>query len=239
MKKKALITGASRGIGAATAHALARAGYDLFLVSKNSIEKLTELQLRLEKQYGISCETALCDVSKPQQVEIMLQKAGNLSVLVHNAAISHIGLLADMSVEEWNAVIETNLSSCFYLAKGVAPSMINDKAGKMVFVSSVWGSVGASMEVAYSASKGGVNSFTKALAKELAPSNIQVNAVAFGVIDTDMNRCFSEDEMAALVEEIPADRIGRPEEAAQMILQIVQSPDYFTGQVVTMDGGWQ
>lgn len=239
MKKKALITGASRGIGAATAHALARAGYDLFLVSKNSIEKLTELQLRLEKQYGISCETALCDVSKPQQVEIMLQKAGNLSVLVHNAAISHIGLLTDMSVEEWNAVIETNLSSCFYLAKGVAPSMINDKAGKMVFVSSVWGSVGASMEVAYSASKGGVNSFTKALAKELAPSNIQVNAVAFGVIDTDMNRCFSEDEMAALVEEIPADRIGRPEEAAQMILQIVQSPDYFTGQVVTMDGGWQ
>lgn len=239
MKKKALITGASRGIGAATAHALARAGYDLFLVSKNSIKKLTELQLQLEKQYGISCETALCDVSKPQQVEIMLQKAGNLSVLVHNAAISHIGLLADMSVEEWNAVIETNLSSCFYLAKGVAPSMINDKAGKMVFVSSVWGSVGASMEVAYSASKGGVNSFTKALAKELAPSNIQVNAVAFGVIDTDMNRCFSEDEMAALVEEIPADRIGRPEEAAQMILQIVQSPDYFTGQVVTMDGGWQ
>lgn len=239
MKKKALITGASRGIGAATAHALARAGYDLFLVSKNSIEKLTELQLRLEKQYGISCETALCDVSKPQQVEIMLQKAGNLSVLVHNAAISHIGLLTDMSVEEWNAVIETNLSSCFYLAKGVAPSMINDKAGKMVFVSSVWGSVGASMEVAYSASKGGVNSFTKALAKELAPSNIQVNAVAFGVIDTNMNRCFSEDEMAALVEEIPADRIGRPEEAAQMILQIVQSPDYFTGQVVTMDGGWQ
>lgn len=239
MKKKALITGASRGIGAASAHALARAGYDLFLVSKNSIKKLTELQLQLEKQYGISCETALCDVSKPQQVEIMLQKAGNLSVLVHNAAISHIGLLADMSVEEWNAVIETNLSSCFYLAKGVAPSMINDKAGKMVFVSSVWGSVGASMEVAYSASKGGVNSFTKALAKELAPSNIQVNAVAFGVIDTDMNRCFSEDEMAALVEEIPADRIGRPEEAAQMILQIVQSPDYFTGQVVTMDGGWQ
>lgn len=239
MKKKALITGASRGIGAATAHALARAGYDLFLVSKNSIKKLTELQLQLEKQYGISCETALCDVSKPQQVEIMLQKAGNPSVLVHNAAISYIGLLTDMSVEEWNAVIETNLSSCFYLAKGVAPSMINNKAGKMVFVSSVWGSVGASMEVAYSASKGGVNSFTKALAKELAPSNIQVNAVAFGVIDTDMNRCFSEDEIAALVGEIPADRIGRPEEAAQMILQIVQSPDYFTGQVVTMDGGWQ
>ena len=108
----------------------------------------------------------------------------------------------------------------------------------MIFVSSVWGNVGASMEVAYSASKGGINSFTKALAKELAPSNIQVNAVAFGVIDTDMNRCFSEEEMEALREEIPADRIGTREEAAEMILQVIQSPAYLTGQVITMDGGW-
>ena len=108
----------------------------------------------------------------------------------------------------------------------------------LLFVSSVWGNVGASMEVAYSASKGGINSFTKALAKELAPSNIQVNAVAFGVIDTDMNRCFSEEEMEALREEIPADRIGTCEEAAEMILQVIQSPAYLTGQVITMDGGW-
>lgn len=239
MRQKALITGASRGIGAATARALAQAGYDLFLVSKNSIEKLESMQKSLIEAYGISCQVELCDVSKPEQVEIMLKQAGNIQVLVHNAGISYVGLLTDMSVAEWNQVMETNLSSCFYLAKGIMPQMISQKAGKMIFVSSVWGNVGASMEVAYSASKGGVNSFTRALAKELAPSNIQVNAVAFGVIDTDMNRCFSKEDMETLVEEIPADRIGRPEEAAQMILQILQSPSYLTGQVVTMDGGWQ
>lgn len=239
MRQKALITGASRGIGAATARALAQAGYDLFLVSKNSIEKLESIQKSLIEAYGISCQVELCDVSKPEQVEIMLKQAGNIQVLVHNAGISYVGLLTDMLVEEWNQVMETNLSSCFYLAKGIMPQMISQKAGKMIFVSSVWGNVGASMEVAYSASKGGVNSFTRALAKELAPSNIQVNAVAFGVIDTDMNRCFSKEDMETLVEEIPADRIGRPEEAAQMILQILQSPSYLTGQVVTMDGGWQ
>lgn len=239
MRQKALITGASRGIGAATARALAQAGYDLFLVSKNSIEKLESIQKSLIEAYGISCQVGLCDVSKPEQVEIMLKQAGNIQVLVHNAGISYVGLLTDMSVGEWNQVMETNLSSCFYLAKGIMPQMISQKEGKMIFVSSVWGNVGASMEVAYSASKGGVNSFTRALAKELAPSNIQVNAVAFGVIDTDMNRCFSKEDMETLVEEIPADRIGRPEEAAQMILQILQSPSYLTGQVVTMDGGWQ
>ena len=239
MRQKALITGASRGIGAATARALAQAGYDLFLVSKNSIEKLESMQKSLIEAYGISCQVELCDVSKPEQVEIMLKQAGNIQILVHNAGISYVGLLTDMSVAEWNQVMETNLSSCFYLAKGIMPQMISQKEGKMIFVSSVWGNVGASMEVAYSASKGGVNSFTRALAKELAPSNIQVNAVAFGVIDTDMNRCFSKEDMETLVEEIPADRIGRPEEAAQMILQILQSPTYLTGQVVTMDGGWQ
>lgn len=116
--------------------------------------------------------------------------------------------------------------------------MVRRKKGKIVNISSVWGAVGASMEVAYSASKGGVNSFTRALAKELAPSNIQVNAAAFGVIDTQMNRCFSQEERAALVEEIPADRMGTAAEAARLVGQILHMPDYFTGQVVTMDGGW-
>lgn len=116
--------------------------------------------------------------------------------------------------------------------------MVHRKEGKLLFVSSVWGNVGASMEVAYSASKGGINSFTRALAKELAPSNIQVNAVAFGVIDTQMNRCFSEEERRALKEEIPADRMGTCTEAAEMISQVLHSPAYLTGQVITMDGGW-
>lgn len=238
MRKRALITGASRGIGEAVAKRLAFEDYDLCLVCKNSIEKLRQLAEGLKAEFGISCETYACDVSEPEQVTSMLQQAGHIDVLIHNAGISHIGLLSDMTPEEWNRVIDTNLNSCFYLSRELIPQMVHRKEGKLLFVSSVWGNVGASMEVAYSASKGGINSFTRALAKELAPSNIQVNAVAFGVIDTEMNRCFSEEEREALKEEIPADRMGTCEEAAEMISQVLHSPAYLTGQVITMDGGW-
>lgn len=238
MKKKALITGASRGIGAATARALAQAGYDLFLVCKSSEEEIHIIKEETEKSAGISCQTMLCDVSDPEQVELMVQKAGEVHILINNAAISHVGLMTDMSLDRWHQVIDTNLNSLFYLCRLIVPQMVRRQSGKILNVSSVWGNVGASMEVAYSASKGGVNSFTKALAKELAPSDIQVNAVAFGVIDTDMNVGFSEEEMDELKREIPADRIGSPQEAAQMICRILEAPSYFTGQVITMDGGW-
>lgn len=238
MKKKALITGASRGIGAATARALAQAGYDLFLVCKSSEEEIHIIKEETEKSAGISCQTMLCDVSDPEQVELMVQKAGEVHILINNAAISHVGLMTDMSLNRWHHVIDTNLSSLFYLCRLIVPQMVRRQSGKILNVSSVWGNVGASMEVAYSASKGGVNSFTKALAKELAPSDIQVNAVAFGVIDTDMNVGFSKEEMDELKREIPADRIGSPQEAAQMICRILEAPSYFTGQVITMDGGW-
>lgn len=117
--------------------------------------------------------------------------------------------------------------------------MLKKHSGKIINISSVWGNVGASTEVAYSATKGGMNAFTKALAKELAPSNIQVNAIACGVIDTDMNKCFSKEDMQLLIEEIPSDRIGQPEEVAQMVIQIIKSPSYLTGQIITLDGGWQ
>lgn len=238
MRKKALITGASRGIGAATARALGQAGYDLFLVCKSSEKELHIIKEEIEKSSGVSCEAALCDVSDPKQVEAMVQKAGEVHILVNNAAISHVGLMTDMSLSDWHRVIDTNLSALFYLCRLIVPQMVRRQSGKILNVSSVWGNTGASMEAAYSASKGGVNSFTKALAKELAPSDIQVNAVAFGVIETDMNVGFSEEEMSAIKEEIPADRLGTSEEAAQMICGILGMPGYFTGQVVTMDGGW-
>lgn len=238
MKKKALLTGAARGIGAATARMLAKEGYDLFLVCKSSENKLKELKKELEASYGVSCEVMLCDVSDYRQVEIMVKQAGEVHVLVNNAAISYIGLMTDMSYEQWHQIIDTNLSALFYLCRLIVPQMVSRKAGRIINVSSVWGQVGASMEVAYSASKGGVNSFTRALAKELAPSNIQVNGAAFGVINTDMNVGFSKEEMESLREEIPADRLGSAEEAAQMIKQILNAPSYFTGQIVTMDGGW-
>ena len=238
MRKRALITGASRGIGAETARALAGDGYDLVLVCRRSINRLEELKKELEGTYDICCQTVLCDVSDAEQVETMIKQAGEIHVLVNNAAISYVGLLTDMSIQQWNEVMDTNLNALFYICRLVIPQMVQRKAGRIINVSSVWGSVGASMEVAYSTAKGGVNSFTRALAKELAPSGIQVNGVAFGVIDTDMNACFTGEELENLREEIPADRIGSAKEAGEMIRQMLYLPDYLTGQIITMDGGW-
>lgn len=238
MRKKAIVTGASRGIGAEIAKMLAQEGYELFLLCRHSEDKITALKQRLEKEYAITCSTFLCDVSDPGQVEAVFAQIGEVDVLVNNAAVSYVGLLADMTLQQWQQVIGTNLNALFYTCKAVIPGMVRQKAGKIINISSVWGNVGASTEVAYSAAKGGVNSFTKALAKELAPSNIQVNAVSFGVIDTEMNACFSEEEKQSLREEIPADRMGTAEEAAQMVKQVLCAPTYLTGQVITMDGGW-
>jgi 3-oxoacyl-[acyl-carrier protein] reductase len=134
--------------------------------------------------------------------------------------------------------MHTNLDSCFYTCKFAVPLMLKKHSGKIINISSVWGNMGASMEVAYSASKGGVNAFTKALAKELAPSNIQVNAIACGAIDTDMNRCFSEEDLQLLTEEIPCDRLGETSEVADLAIYLANSPAYLTGQIITIDGGW-
>lgn len=217
---------------------MAGEGYDLFLVCKHSEEKVKELANELEQKYNICCQTVICDVSDASQVETMIRQAGEIHVLINNAAVSYVGLLTDMTLDQWQQVINTNLNSLFYLCRLIVPQMVRRREGKIINVSSVWGNVGASMEVAYSTAKGGVNSFTRALAKELAPSNIQVNGVAFGVIDTDMNVCFSKEDMEALREEIPADRIGTAMEAGEMIRQIINAPAYLTGQIITMDGGW-
>lgn len=238
MRKKALITGASRGIGEAIAKELARQGFDLTLTCLNSLDRLKELAGGLEKKYGISCHIFQGDMGDPEAVDRLFDGLNRLDVLINNAGISHIGLLSDMSVSQWRRVMSTNLDSCFYTCRRAIPLMVHAKQGRIINISSVWGQAGASMEAAYSASKGGVNSLTKALAKELAPSNIQVNAIACGVIDTDMNRCFAPEEMASLIEEIPADRIGRPEEVAALAGQLITAPAYMTGQIITIDGGW-
>ena len=143
-----------------------------------------------------------------------------------------------MTSEEWQRIFAVNLDSCFYTCRAAIPLMLQKHSGKIINVSSVWGTQGASMEVAYSASKGGMNAFTRALAKELAPSNIQVNAVSCGVIDTAMNSCLSPEDIKQLQSEIPADRLGRPEEVAKLILQTANAPEYMTGQIITIDGGW-
>ncbi|HJB91935.1 MAG TPA: SDR family NAD(P)-dependent oxidoreductase [Candidatus Eisenbergiella merdigallinarum] len=236
--KTALITGASRGIGRAIACAFASAGYDLFLTCLRSEESLKQLCRDLSERFGVRAVPFCGDMGDFAAVQSLFSGIRRLDVLVNNAGISHIGLLSDMSPEEWRRIMATNLDSCFYTCKLAVPLMVHEKRGKILNISSVWGSAGASMEAAYSASKGAVNSLTKALAKELAPSNIQVNAIACGVIDTDMNRCFSEEEMRALIEEIPADRLGSAEEVAALALQLAGSPSYLTGQIIALDGGF-
>lgn len=163
---------------------------------------------------------------------------GAIDCLVNNAGISQVGLFTDTTVKDWHEILNTNLLSAFSACHSVLPHMISRHSGKIINISSIWGEAGASCEVLYSASKGGINAFTKALAKEVAPSGIQVNAIAFGMIDTDMNQEFSEEDRQMIREEIPADYIASPKEAALMIYHTALAPSYMTGQVITFSGGW-
>jgi len=238
MNRNVLITGASRGIGAAIAKAFAEAGDHVYLCCKTNITSLQEYALQLSNTYHTVCQAYQADVSQYGQVQELFAQLPAIDVLVNNAGIAKIALLTDTTPEDWENILRTNLSSMFYTSRLAIPGMLSKQAGKIINISSVWGNVGASMEVAYSASKGGVNTFTKALAKELAPSGIQVNAIACGVIDTQMNACLSAEDKEALCAEIPADRFGTPEEIGALVLSLADAPAYLTGQVITADGGW-
>ena len=237
----ALLTGASRGIGRAIALQLAQSGYDLFLLARKEQEKL-EGCAALCRAAGARVVTRLADVSDSsacaEVFSVFDRHFPAPKLLVANAGISHLGLLQDMTPDDWDHMIRTDLSSCFYLSRLAIPRMLRAGSGKLIFLSSVWGSRGASCEVAYSAAKGGVNSFTRALAKELAPSNIQVNAIAPGAIDTDMNAWLDAEERRALEDEIPAGRLGTAEEVAALVCQLAAAPAYFTGNILTLSGGW-
>ena len=242
MYKVAFVSGASRGIGRAIATSLAQEGYHLGLVCRKNQKLLENLAEDLRATYHIEALTFTGDVGDPSFVrtlaEEMLSHFSQIDVVINNAGISHIGLLTDMSVEEWNQILSVNLSSCFYTAKAFIPAMVQKQSGRIINISSMWGNVGASCEVAYSVSKGGMHAFTKALAKELAPSRIAVNALACGVIDTDMNGFLSPEERADLEAEIPAGRFAKPEEVAEAVLQVIKMPSYLTGQIISMDGGY-
>lgn len=233
-----LITGASRGIGRAAAECFAQAGYSLVLTCQHSMEILRACAEELTDKYKISCLALQVDMGNEEEVQALFSQIHQLDVLVNNAGIAHIGLLSQMTSLEWHRILAVNLDSCFYTCRAAIPLMLQKHSGRIINISSVWGIHGASMEVAYSASKGGMNAFTKALAKELAPSGIAVNAISCGVIDTEMNACLSAEELESLREDIPADRLGSPKEVAQLILQTAQAPVYMTGQIITIDGGW-
>ena len=240
-KKTVLVTGASRGIGKAIAVKFAKKGYHVIINCGHRESELLQAQKEIEG-YQVSCTAFLGDMGNleicEQLFHLIRKQYGTLDVLVNNAGIAYIGVLQDMTSTDWNRIINTNLTSVFNCCKLAIPIMLQAGHGKIINISSVWGNTGASCEVAYSATKGGVNAFTKALAKELAPSNIQVNAVACGAIDTEMNQWIEEDDLIGLVEEIPTGRLGKAEEVADLVYHLGYKNAYLTGQIIGLDGGW-
>jgi len=239
--KTVIVTGSSRGIGKAIALKFARMGFNIIINCSRSEDELLKTKSEIEA-LGVPCLAYLGDMgdytAAGQMFELAEKQFGGLDILVNNAGISYIGLLTDMTPDDWNRVISTNLTSVFNCCSFAIPLMLRKKSGKIINISSVWGNAGAACEVAYSASKGGINAFTRALAKELAPSNIQVNAIAPGAIDTEMNHFLSEEERLRLIQEIPADRLGRADEVAELAYQLAVANEYLTGQIIALDGGW-
>lgn len=241
MRKNVLITGASGGIGSALALAFAERGYGVAMQYHSREQAARETAERICSGGG-TAEIFSADISREDEVEALFDAAesrlGFLGVLVNNAAISQKGLFTDLTLEEWNRIFAVNCTGAFLCSRRVLPEMIRRKEGCILNISSMWGQVGASCEAAYSASKGAVNALTRALAKELAPSGIAVNAVACGAVDTDMNACFSPEERQEIAEEIPAGRFALPSEAADLIYTLAERPSYLTGQIIRLDGGW-
>lgn len=241
MRRTIIVTGASRGIGRAIALSLANEETSLLISCSKSAAKLNEVKALIEEK-GARCETYIGDMGNysdaMKMFDLAFQSFGHVDILINNAGISMVGLFQDMTADEWNKICSTNIDSVFNCCHFAVKDMLGRHCGKIINISSVWGLYGASCEVAYSATKGAVNAFTRALAKELAPSSIQVNAIACGAINTDMNSHLDESEKNALEEEIPAGRFGDPQEVAQLVESLVNMNSYLTGQIITLDGGW-
>ncbi len=237
-----LVTGASRGIGKAIAVRFAKSGFNVVVNCSKSQKELDDTINEI-KNYTSNVLGFKTDVSDYNEVEYMFLKIfehfGNIDVLVNNAGISYIGLFNEMSPYDWQKIINVNLYSVYNCCHVASKEMIKRKSGIIINISSVWGDVGASCEAVYSSSKGAVNLFTKSLGKELAPCNIRVNAISCGVIDTNMNNCFTDEERNALVDEIPLGRFGKCEDIAAMALFLSSDEaQYITGQIFIVDGGF-
>ena len=225
--KKAVITGASRGIGRSIAEKLSDE-YELILICRNNSDLMSDLPGR----------HFTGDVGDYGFVKEVFNDLTQVDLLINNAGIASFDLIQDMTPKRWDEVIRTDLTSVYNTCHFASKLMIPVHSGRIINISSVWGAFGSSCESAYSAAKGGINSFTKALARELAPSGIAVNALAPGVIDTDMNRHFSDEELSDLTGNIPAGRMGTPDEVAEAVLCLSKMPVYLTGQIISIDGGF-
>ena len=237
--KVVIVTGASRGIGANIVKTLAKKGYNVILNYNTSEKEAITVKQELEEK-GIEIEIFKADVSKRQEakklIEFALEKFKQIDVLVNNAGISQIKLFTEITDEDWARMINTNLNSVFYCTQEALPNMINNKSGCIINISSIWGITGASCEVHYSVSKAAIDGLTKSLAKELGPSNIRVNSVAPGFIDTDINKNISEQARKEFIEQIAMGKIGQTEDISKCIEWLIED-NYTTGQVISINGG--
>lgn len=240
MPKTIIVTGGSRGIGAAIVSLLAKENYNIVLNYNKSEEIAKKMQEEFTK-IGKTVEIFKADVSKREEVkklvDFTIKKFGKIDVLINNAGISQTKLFTDITDEDWNNMLNIDLNSVFYMSQEVAKHMIHEKEGCIINISSIWGMIGASCEVHYSVAKAGVDAITKSLAKELGPSNIRVNSIAPGIIDTDMNKYLSEKELEQIKEEIPLGKIGDTSSIAKCAKWLIED-NYTTGQIIAINGGW-
>lgn len=240
--KTAIITGASRGIGRATATLLAQNDYNVVINYNHSEDQAKALVDELTAQ-GLSAVCYKADVSDESQAEALvrftLDRWGKVDLLVNNAGISTSGLLIDMPIEQINDTIAVNLTGTIVMTQKVAKGMLSNQSGNIVNISSIWGEIGGSCEAVYSASKGGIIAFSKAMAKELGYNGIRVNCIAPGIIDTDMNARLSTSDVQNIIDDIPCQRIGRAEDIAKAVLWLASDEaSYINGQVLSINGGW-
>lgn len=234
--KVAIVTGASRGIGKEIATELSKQGVKVIANYNKSEEQAKKLQIE-----NPEIDIFKADVSNRSEVKEMvkyaLEKYGKIDILINNAGISECKLFTDVTDEEWNKIINNNLYSAFCMTQEVLPNMIHNKNGNIINISSIWGMVGASCESIYSISKAGIDAMTKSLAKELGPSNIRVNSIAPGIIDTEMNKNLTVDDIEELKKEIPLGKIGNALDIVKCIKWLIQD-EYTTGQIISINGGW-
>lgn len=229
--KHVLITGGSRGIGAAAVRAFCAADYQVTFFYQKSHEAANQICAET------GAKSVCCDVTDVQAVNTAISQLAPVDILICNAGIAHYGLISQISEEEWEHLFSVNVGGVYRCVKAVLPSMLQKQSGCILTLSSMWGQVGASCEVAYSASKGAVIAMTKALAKELGPSGIRVNCVCPGVILTEMTNCVGEETLSALAEDTPLGRNGTPEDVASALLYLAQA-DFITGQILPVNGGF-